>query len=132
MGDELFAPGGGIRNLSVTIPNGGSQSDVIDMDRYRFFGMQFPPAMTGTLITFLAGAGPGVADTFANAKAALAGGGFRQVYGDDGSIIQVTVVVDNCVGIGAPLMSKLAGFRYLALKSNQTEAAARHIGISIR
>lgn len=132
MGDELFASGTGVRNFSVTIPSGSNTSNVIDLDRYRFVGIQFPAAMTGTVLTFLVGAGPGIGDTLSHAVAALAGGNFRQLYGDDGVIVQVTITVDNCVGLGSQLAAKLAPFRFIALRSNQTEAADRALTVSLR
>jgi len=131
-------PGQG-RSGSVVIASGQPYSGVIDTDGMHFLALQLPAAMDGTSFTLYGFAGAGAsgdgAQAFSDAFTALGAGpgAFRQIFDAAGvALPPITFAPDTCVGVDSDVMSKLAGFRFIALKSSTTETAARTVGYSLK
>jgi hypothetical protein len=100
---------------TVTIDNGASASDEVDLDGMVPVGIVFPAALTGTAVTF---------------EMALASGGtFVPVYDDAGAEYSVTFTASI---YHALKYQYFIGARYIKVVSNGTEGAERTLTLQTR
>lgn len=107
-----------IKNISyqstVTIANGATLSDAVDLSGYVLVGLIIPAAFTGTTITF------SMSDDNAT---------FYGINNAGGTALSATVAVSKCI-LFTP--GDFVGIRHLKLTSGSAEAAARTIKLITR
>lgn len=111
------------RTRTLTIANGASQSDALELNTEKIIAIQLPDTWTAAALTFLA---------------SNDGTTYGPVYDDSGTeatIASANVVALRCVGVDV-LAGVLAGFRYLKLRSGTAaspvnQGAARTILVGL-
>jgi hypothetical protein len=103
------------RGPTVTIANGATVSNAIDLGEKAIVGIQLPSALTSTALTFTA--------------SDVIDGTYNPVTKIDGNAYSITVAAAKYIVI-SPV--DLAGIRYLKLVAGSAEAAARDIILMLK
>jgi len=93
---------------NVTILNGQSLSDVLDMEGYSAWAIEMPAAWTVANLTFQAAA------SFA--------GTYNNVHDDAGAEVTVTAAAARAIGLDAA-KNELAAYRFLKIRSGTSGVA---------
>lgn len=101
-------------SATVTIANGDTESNAIDLGELAIVGMQTPASMTGTAITF---------------KASADNSTFVVVKKIDGSTYSMVTASSQYYVIPP---ADLAGIRYLKVVSGSAETGAKIISLMVR
>jgi hypothetical protein len=100
---------------TVTIANGATDSDAIDLQGHTLVGIQIPAAMTGATVQIL--------------ESQSTGGTFRPV-GVNGAATALTATVNSTIAVNPITTSFCVNF--LKIRSVSAEGAQRSIGIISR
>lgn len=106
------------RLIEVTIANGATTSDVIDLNDRMVAGIITPAALTSTVITFV------VSDARA--------GTFVPLYDSDNALVSLTVTTARAYGMSGVEADALAPFPYAKLVGGSTEGGTRVIKVLLK
>ena len=101
-------------NLTVTIANGATQSDSIDLDGLCLVGVFVPSGFDGTTLTF---------------QTSLDDSTYVDVQDGAGNAYSVTVAASKYVPVDP---TKMVGVRYLKITSGTTQSPAATLTLSAR
>lgn len=103
-----------VQNTTLTIGNGATVSDALDLTGLAVVALVFPASMTGTTMTF---------------QGSVDGTNYLALYNTAGSALSITVQSSSIVLFSA---YDLVGMKFIKLVSGSAETGSKNIGIVTR
>lgn len=102
-----------VTHFSLTIANGGTTSEAVQLREYVMVGLLLPATLTSTAITFTA--------------SNLEGGTYVDVYDSDGNQVSLIVAASRAIGLSGAEADALAPFEWIKVVCGSAEGAERTI-----